>query len=447
MDTALLTGDFDRARLDGQVIDRSHPDYEGLRGVWNGMIDRRPGAIVRAANASDVRKVVQIAAEREMLLAIRCGGHSFPGLSTCDDGIVLDLSSMKDILVDPVSRTASVAGGALLGELDEAGSPHGLVTPAGVVSHTGVAGLTLGGGMGWLSRRFGLTIDNLLGADIVTADGRLITTSAEEEPDLFWAIRGGGGNFGVVTRFRFRMHALGPVIVGRWVYPAGEAPAVLRRYRECLGDAPRELTTVCVLMPENLSITALWSGSAEGSERSLAALASLGHPRSSSIGGVSFLDLQKASDERMAWGRRYYARGGFVHDIDETTIGILAEAMGAAPVDGAEVYLLQLGGAVMDTDESATPYTGRSAGFYWIVEPAWDRPGDDGKCLAWGRKTATQLAANSLRGNYVNEQSETGMAANAYGEVKYRRLAQIKSRYDPTNLFRLNQNIEPMRSD
>jgi hypothetical protein len=200
-------------------------------------------------------------------------------------------------------------------------------------------------------------------------------------------------------------------------------------------------------MPENLSITALWSGSAEGSERSLAALANLGHPRSSSIGGVSFLDLQKASDERMAWGRRYYARGGFVHDIDETTIGILAEAMGAAPVDGAEVYLLQLGGAVMDTDESATPYTGRSAGFYWIVEPAWDPPGDDGKCLAWGRKTATQLAANSLRGNYVNEQSETGMEAIAYGEVKYRRLAQIKSRYDPTNLFRLNQNIEPMRSD
>ena len=447
MVATLLARDLDRARLDGLVIDRNHAEYDRLRRVWNGVIDRSPAAIVRATSAKDVVKVVQIAAERGTLLAIRCGGHSFPGLSTCDDGIVLDLSLMKDIVVDPTSRTAEVAGGALLGDLDAAGSPHGLVTPAGVVSHTGVAGLTLGGGMGWLSRRFGLTVDNLLGADIVTADGRLVRASSEEEPDLFWAIRGGGGNFGVVTKFRFGMHLLGPAAVVRWVYPPSQAVAALQRYRECLVDAPRELTTVCVSTPADLRVTALWSGSVSGLESALTRFGTLGRASSSSVGETSFLELQKASDERMAWGRRYYAKGGFLRDIDEATIDVLADAMTAAPIEGAEVYMLQLGGAVCDADESATPYTGRAASHYWIVEPVWDHPADDEKCIAWGRKTAAQLATSSLRVNYVNEQSETGLAAGAYGEEKYARLAKLKGRYDPTNLFRLNQNIEPRKPD
>jgi FAD/FMN-containing dehydrogenase len=443
MDATLLTRGFELARLDGPVIDRSHADYGRLRRVWNGMVDRRPAAIVRAMNAKDVVKVVQIAAEREMLLAVRCGGHSFPGLSTCDDGIVLDLSLMKDILVDPISRTAEVSGGALLGDLDAAGSPYGLVTPAGVVSHTGVAGLTLGGGMGWLSRRFGLTIDSLLGAEIVTADGRLVRTSSQEEPELFWAIRGGGGNFGVVTKFKFGMHSLGTAAVGQWIFPSSEAAAALQRYRECLVGAPRELTTAFVLTPANLRITAVWSGSMEGAETALAGFGALGHIDSSSIGGTTFLELQKASDERMAWGRRCYAKGGFLLDIDENTIKLVTDAMISAPTADAEVYVLQLGGAVCDTDESDTPYVGRAAGYYWIVAPVWDGAADDENCVAWGRKTAANLAANSLRGNYVNEQSETGLAPSAYGEEKYARLAQLKGRYDPANLFRLNQNIEP----
>ena len=367
MDATLLTRDFELARLDGPVIDRCHADYGRLRRVWNGMVDRRPAAIVRATSAKDVVKVVQIAAEREMLLAVRCGGHSFPGLSTCDDGIVLDLSLMKDIVVDPISRTAEVSGGALLGDLDAAGSPYGLVTPAGVVSHTGVAGLTLGGGMGWLSRRFGLTIDSLLGAEIVTADGRLVLTSSQEEPDLFWAIRGGGGNFGVVTKFKFGMHSLGTATVGRWIFPSSEAAAALQRYRECLVGAPRELTTAFVLTPANLRITAVWSGSMEGAETALAGFGALGHIDSSSIGGTTFLELQKASDERMAWGRRCYAKGGFLLDIGENTIKLVTiklvtDAMISAPTADSEVYVLQLGGAVCDTDESDTPYVGRAAG-------------------------------------------------------------------------------------
>jgi FAD/FMN-containing dehydrogenase len=207
MNATSALGDLARAHLDGALIDASHAQYDRLRRVNNALADRRPAAIVRAMSASDVQKVVRIAAEHGVLLAVRCGGHSFPGLSTCDRGIVLDLSLMKEVTIDPEARTADVSGGALLGDVDAAGLRYGLVTPAGVVSHTGVGGLTLGGGMGWLSRRFGLTIDNLVGVDIVTADGRLVRAAPEEESDLFWAVRGGGGNFGVVTTFRFRMHS------------------------------------------------------------------------------------------------------------------------------------------------------------------------------------------------------------------------------------------------
>jgi len=231
--------------------------------------------------------------------------------------------------------------------------------------------------------------------------------------------------------------------VGRWIFPSSEAAAALQRYRECLVGAPRELTTAFVLTPANLRITAVWSGSMEGAETALAGFGALGHIDSSSIGGTTFLELQKASDERMAWGRRCYAKGGFLLDIDENTIKLVTDAMISAPTADSEVYVLQLGGAVCDTDESDTPYVGRAAGYYWIVAPVWDDAADDENCVAWGRKTAANLAANSLRGNYVNEQSETGLAPSAYGEEKYARLAQLKGRYDPANLFRLNQNIEP----
>jgi hypothetical protein len=443
MDVAALARDLANANFDGVLVDGDHLQYERLRRVNNGLIDRRPAAIVRATSKRDVQKVVRIAAEREMLLAVRCGGHSFPGLSTCDGGIVLDLSLMKEVMVDPEARTAEVAGGALLGDVDAATLLHGQVTPAGVVSHTGVAGLTLGGGMGWLSRRFGLTIDSLLGVDIVMADGRLLRINAEKEPDLFWAIRGGGGNFGIVTKFWFRTHPLGPAFIRRWTYPAAEAPAVLRHYREALHDAPRELTTLFVLLPTQLLLTALWSGSANGAEAAIARFGTLGHATPVPDIPASFLDLQRASDERMAWGRRYYAKGGFFGEIDEAVVATIVERIAAAPTAEAEVYCLQLGGAVGDVDEAATPYAGRAAGHYWIANAVWDNPAEDSQSIAWGRETAARLAAHSLRVNYVNEQSDTGVAQDAYGAEKYKQLARLKWRYDPTNLFRLNQNIEP----
>jgi FAD/FMN-containing dehydrogenase len=439
---------FDDAAANGIVISPDHPDYERLRRVWNGTADRRPAAIVRARNSADVSKTIGVAAEQGSLLAVRCGGHSLAGLSTCDGGIVLDLSAMNSVIVDRAARVAEVGGGALLGDLDVAGFSAGLVTPAGIVSHTGVAGLTLGGGMGWLSRRFGLTVDNLLSAEIVTADGRLIETGPEVEPELFWGIRGGGGNFGVVTKFRFRMHPLGPILVGRWTYPRAACETALQNFGELAARAPRELTSAFTLTASGLSVTVLWSGPAGGAEKAIAPYGALAQPESAMIGGQTYLELQSRNDAHFAWGRRCYAKGGFLQRIDGPAIACLLDSIADAPTPDSELYVLQLGGAVADVDEDATAYSGRQAGFYWIAEPVWDSAADDARCIAWGRQAGGRLTAISQAGNYVNEQADVGkdVAYSAYGAEKYKRLAKLKGRFDPANLFRLNQNIEPAAS-
>ena len=438
-----LSGELARAHLDGTVVDASHRDYDRLRRVYNAVIERWPGAIVQAATPADVQKIVSIAADSGLPLAVRCGGHSFAGLGTCDDGIVCDLSRMNTVQVDPTTRTVEVGGGALLGDIDAAGEPYGLVTPAGVVSHTGVGGLTLGGGMGYLSRRFGLTIDDLTEADIVTADGRRSLVDSTEQPELFWAIRGGGGNFGVVTRFKFRMHDLGPVSIRRWTHPAVATVETLTRYRDAAASALRELTTAFIVTTDGLALRAIWTGSTSGAE---AALERFAFPRGvqDPKADMTFLELQRASDELLPWGRRYYSKGGFLAGMDDRVIRVIAESTEETPVPGLEVYCLQLGGAVADIDEDATAYSGRAGAFYWISQGVWDRPEDDERAIAWCRSTARRLGELSLNANYVNEQADTGLAHSAYGESKYRRLAQLKSRYDPMNVFRLNQNIEPI---
>ena len=442
VDSAIVS-ELERAHLDGTVVGANHGDYDRLRRVYNAVFERRPGAIVQAATARDVQKIVSIAGDSGLPLAVRCGGHSFAGLGTCDDGIVCDLSRMNAVLVDPQTRTVEVGGGALLGDVDAAGERYGLVTPAGVVSHTGVGGLTLGGGMGYLSRRFGLTIDNLIEADIVTADGRLSRVDADEQPELFWAIRGGGGNFGVVTRFRFRMHDLGSVAIRRWTHPTAATAETLMRYRDAAAHAPRELTTAFVATKDELVLRAIWTGSMIGAD---AAVESFSFPRGVQDPNVetTFFELQRASDEALPWGRRYYSKGGFIAEMDDRVIAIIADSLAEMPLPGLEIYCLQLGGAVCDVAEGATAYSGRAGAFYWISQGVWDRPEDDEAAIAWCRSTARRLGELSMEANYVNEQADTGVAQNAYGESKYRRLAQLKWRYDPTNVFRLNQNIEPM---
>lgn len=445
MDAPILSRDLHRAQLDGDIFDPEHREYDNYRRVWNATADRRPSAIVRARSLSDVEKVVTAAAQQGALLAVRGGGHSIPGLSTCDDGIVLDLSLMNSVHIDKAAQRAEVQGGALLGDLDQAGAPSGLVVPAGVVSHTGVAGLTLGGGMGWLSRRFGLTIDSLLAVELVTADGQLRQVSAETDPDLFWAIRGGGGNFGVVTRFDFRMHELGSVLIGKWTYPVAEATSVLQRLNDLARIAPRDVTTGFILSPGELMVTAISSGPKAHSKDAIAAYGALGRSESASLGDMTFLELQQMFDEHMAWHRRYYMKGLFLRDIDAPAIERMVDSVVNAPAEEAEFYVLQLGGAVSDIDEDATPYSGRSAGYYCLMGVAWDEKKDDEQFIGWSRMAAGRMTEIAMRGNYVNEQAEAGkeIARDAYGEAKYRRLAELKARYDPNNLFRLNQNIEP----
>ena len=437
-----LTDRLARADLDGTVVDPRQGDFDRLRRVYNDIIDRTPGAIVRAATASDVQQLVRIAADTGLPLAVRCGGHSFAGLGTCDDGIVCDLSRMNAVIVDPETLTVQVDGGALLGDVDAAGERHGLVTPAGVVSHTGVGGLTLGGGMGYLSRRFGLTIDSLIEADIVTAEGERSRVSADAQPELFWAIRGGGGNFGVVTRFTFRMHELGPVDIRRWTHPAGAAAVTLRRYRDVAATAPRDLTTAFILTKDELLLRAIRTGPAVGADPAIDRFALPGGVRDPAD-GLTFVELQRVSDDLLPWGRRYYSKGGFLADMDDRVIEVIADSVAEMPIPGLEVYCLQLGGAVSDVDEDATAYSGRAATWYWISQGAWDRPDDDERAIAWCRRTAQRLGERSMQTNYVNEQADTGVAHSAYGDAKYRRLAELKGRYDPGNVFRLNQNIVP----
>jgi FAD/FMN-containing dehydrogenase len=445
VETERLIQGLDRSGLGGTVVARDDPSYERCRRVWNGIVERRPAAIVRARGVADVRRTIEVAAEAGSLIAVRCGGHSFPGFSTCDDGVVLDLSWMNQVVIDPLERRAVVAGGAQLGHLDRAAALHGLVTPAGVVSHTGAAGLTLGGGMGWLSRRMGLTIDSLVGAEVCLADGRVVFASEAEEPELFWGLRGGGGNFGVVTRFVFRLHQLGPILVGSWTYPSTQTGAVLERYSELAADASPQLGTAFTSTATVTRVTAAWTGSGDGAQAAVAPYGRLGSPSSGSVGGVSFLELQSRSDDHFAWGRRYYAKGGFFETIGSEAVDCMTASVASAPTPDSEIYVLQLGGAVTEVADNATAYTGRHAGFYWIVEPVWDDAADDTRCITWGRETAAQLSSLSTSGNYVNEQSDVGGDATleAYGEQKYTRLATLKARLDPDNLFRLNQNISP----
>ena len=445
MNSGQLIRALDRSGLDRAVIGSGDEGYERLRRVWNGVFDRRPAAIVRADSVPDVQRTIAVAGEAGSLLAVRCGGHSFPGFSTCDDGIVLDLSRMNWVVIDPDEGTAEVGGGALLGDIDRAASPYGLVIPAGVVSHTGAAGLTPGGGMGWLSRRLGLTIDSLLAAEVCLADGGVVRVSEAEDAELFWGLRGGGGNFGVVTRFELRLHQLGPVLIGNWIYPASQTGGVLTRYIEAASRASRQLSTAFTATAGGTRVTSMWSGSKDGAHDAVETYGKLGTPSTASLGGVTFLELQSRSDDHFAWGRRYYAKGGFFDTISVDAISVIAASVAQAPTADCEIYVLQLGGAVSEVSDDATAYTGRQAGFYWIVEPVWDDPADDTRCITWGRETAAQLSALSMSGNYVNEQSDTGGDAtlNAYGTQKYPRLAALKARYDPENLFRLNQNLTP----
>jgi FAD/FMN-containing dehydrogenase len=443
----------------GEVVLPDDPGYDSARVVWNGMIDRRPALVVRPTSADDVIAAVRFAREQDLILAVRCGGHSISGLSTCDDGIVIDLSQMRGVTIDPEARRARAGGGALLSELDTQAQAHGLACPVGVVSHTGVAGLTLGGGMGRLMRKHGLTIDNLVSAEVVTADGRLVRASEDENADLFWGLRGAGANFGIVTSFEFQLHPLDPTITaGAVIHPAERAGELAALYRVLAETGPDELFLGFALglalpaenFPPELAgnpiamISVLHSGSLEAAERDLAKLRTFGPPVVDSIEAKPYLATQTMNDEAMDWGHRFYMKSGFLPAFEDELVDLLVEHAARSP-EGAEagISLWAVGRSIGEVPEAATAFTGREAAFWIAAEVFWDDPTLDDRSRDWGRTAMAAVMPYATEGRYVNDVMEAGEAEDVYGNTKYERLVELKRGWDPENVFRLNQNVQP----
>jgi FAD/FMN-containing dehydrogenase len=448
-----------RAELPASLRLPGEPGYDEARTLWNAMIDRRPGAVVRATSAEEVRRAVRIAADRGLLLAVRGGGHNIAGNASCDGGLLLDLSPMKAVRVDPAARSARVEPGVTLGELDLATQAHALAVPLGINSTTGVAGLTLGGGFGWLSRKLGLTIDNLRSADVVTASGELLHASDGENRDLFWALRGGGGNFGVVTSFELALHPVGPeVFAGLVVHPMADAGALLAEYRRIAAGAPDELTSWVVLrlapplpiLPPALHGTPVlvfatcWAGKLEEGTAALAPLRALGKPHAELVGPVPYVRWQTALDPLLTPGARNYWKSHDLRSLSDGAVDVLLEHAARIPLPECEVFVGHLGGAVNRVPAEATAYPHRDVQFVVNVHGRWREPADDARGIAWARALFGALAPHATGGVYVNfmPADEVGRVRGAYG-LNYARLAALKARYDPANLFRLNQNIRP----
>lgn len=438
------------AQLRGDLIRQGDPYYEKARKVFNGMIDKQPALIVRCVGVADVIAAVHFAHEAEMPVSIRGGGHGVVGNAVCDDGIVIDLSSMKSVRVDPEKRMACAEGGVTWGEFDHETQAFGLATTGGIVPSTGIAGLTLGGGMGYLNRKYGLACDNLMSADVVTADGRFLTTSAEEHDDLFWGLRGGGGNFGVVTSFQYRLHPVGPVLGGEIVYPLDQANKVLRFYRDWSSSAPDELRADATLLsgPDGsaLDIIVCYCGKLEEGEKVLLPLRSFGSPLIDTVAAVPYATVQNFLTEVFQPGFLHYWKSGFIQTFSDDAIEAIVEFFtSTAPGFFAAVAIEHLGGAVTRVGPQDTAFNHRAAQHSLLVLRMWQDPADSEANVEWGRR-CFRVAEPFLKGgayvNYLGDEGEARVRA-AYG-ANYDRLALIKKKYDPTNFFHHNQNIKPV---
>jgi FAD/FMN-containing dehydrogenase len=444
----------------GQLLGPAHPGYDQARRVFNAMIDRRPALIARCASTADVVAAVHAARERGLALAVRCGGHSFSGLSTCDDGLVIDLRGLNSIAVDPQARTVRAGGGALWGELDAATQAHGLHTPGGRVTTTGLGGFTTGGGYGWTSSKYGLACDNLISAEVVLADGRVVRASEQEHPDLFWAIRGGGGNFGIVTEFEFRLHRLGPVVfAGLMMFPADRAPEVLRGWRDWADAAPGEISTGCAVItapPEPfvppelhgrpvLGLPVLYVGDPGDGAAALQPLRDLG-PAVDHTGPMPYTAFQAALDPLAPWGFRSYARGEYMPELSDAAIAeFLARAVDLAALGAplSQMVIFRIGQGITAVPDEATAFSHRDARYLFHPITAWADPADDERMITASRAFATAMRPFSTGAAYLNFTPEADRVRDAYGDAKYARLVALKEIYDPANLFRLNQNVRP----
>lgn len=447
-------------RFRGDLIRPSNPAYPDARRVWNGMFDRHPGLIARCADFDDVQNAIKIASQIGVTTAIRCGGHSLAGFSTCDGGLVIDLSRMRQVSVDPEARRARFAGGCLLGSIDTATQQAGLVFPSGVVSHTGASGLVLGGGTGWLTRRFGLSCDNVTGFTLAIADGSVIRANAKENEELFWALRGGGGNFGVVTEFEVKLHPLTSVLLAEGVCPEADIRQLLQFWRHYMSDAAFDLkwNIDLRLAPQTKNVPVelrgrpvagnalVWTGDPEAGERLMRRALALCHPDTLNIRQLSFLQLQTMADLAFPHGRRYYTKSGFFNYLDDQTIDRMLEAVAQIPSPDTQIELAYLGGAAGKIDADETAFGDRSAPFIMNLLANWAEAEADAAHMSWVRGTFQKLRPAMKPGVYVNFMSgdEQERVPEAYRQ-RWERMVAVKSRYDPQNFFRLNQNVRPQK--
>jgi hypothetical protein len=435
--------------LRGELLRLGDERYDAVRLVFNGMVDRRPVVIARCVGVADVMRGVEFAQAHDLPLSIRGGGHSVAGKAVCDGGLMLDLSPMKGIRVDPARRTAVAQAGLTLGDFDHETQEFGLATTLGVVSVTGIAGLTLGGGLGWLNGKHGLACDNLISADVVTADGRLLTASEEENEDLFWGIRGGGGNFGVVTSFGYRLHPVGTVLGGGLSYPLSEAQEVLRFYHEFASAAPDELSTTASLgvTPDGdgvVGVSVCYCGPLKEGEGVLRPLWEFGSPLADNIQPMAYTALQSAPDPGFPPGRRHYWKSSYLKDLSDDAIEVMVGFVSEMPSPTTGVGLQQMHGAASRVDPTATAFPHRDEHYDFLILSQWVDPAETERNIEWTRSFFEAMEPFFEEGVYVNNLGDEGedRVKAAYG-ANYDRLLALKGEYDPTNLFRLNQNIRP----
>jgi FAD/FMN-containing dehydrogenase len=448
-----------QSKLKGQVLLPNDAGYADARTIWNAMIDRQPAVVAHCAAADDVPHALQFAREHGLDVSIRGGGHNIAGNAVCEGGLMIDLSGMKNVRVDEKKKRAYVSPGATLGDFDQAVQKHGLATPVGINSTTGISGLTLGGGFGWLTRKYGMTIDNLVSADLVTATGKKLQISETENGDLFWAIRGGGGNFGVVTQYEFKLHPVGPqIMAGLIVFPLAEAKQVLQRYRDFVASAPEELSVWVVLrqapplpfLPaevhgkEVIVLPMFYVGDPAQGEKLIAPLRRFGKPYGEHIGAMPYVEWQKAFDGLLTPGARNYWKSHNFTELPDGAIDSVIEYTKKLPSPQCEIFIGLISGAANRVPVNAMAYANRDANFVLNVHARWDKAAQDKTCIEWARAFFKASKPYASAGVYVNfmTEDETDRVAAAYGS-NFSRLAGIKKQYDPENVFHVNQNIKP----
>jgi hypothetical protein len=448
-----------RHKFRGDLLRPGEAQYEDAHRIWNGMVARTPGLIARCVDASDVQAAVRTAAKAGVVTAIRCGGHSLAGFGTCEGGLVIDLSRMRNVEVNAQTRRARFEGGCLLGTIDSATQEAGLAFPAGVVSHTGAAGLVLGGGTGWLNRLYGLSCDNVEGFRVTLADGSVVQANTKENADLFWALRGGGGNFGVVTEFEVKLHPVTSVLFGSALCVGEDIPRILERWREFMPEAPDEFRwgISLTIAPDAKNVPAsvrgrlvasqsmIWVGSAEEGRPYLDRILSFANPVAVTKKELSFLELQTIADSEFPHGRRYYTKSGYMRALDDWVIHLMIEALDSIPSPTTQIELSYLGGAAARVGAAETAFGDRSSPFIVNLLGNWSDPAQDDANVLWIRKLFAKLKPSMTPGVYVNFMSgdEQDRVPEAYRD-RWDRLVAIKTKYDPDNFFRLNQNVPPL---